>query len=94
MLITVLCILIGIPLGFIFRNNKHVVSNVNRLTMWAIYVLLFMLGVTTGSNKTIVSELGTIGVQAACISVFCVLGSACAVFLLDKLFLKGKLDER
>jgi len=93
-LITVLCILIGIPLGFIFRNNTRVVSAVNRLTMWSIYALLFMLGVTTGSNKAIVTQLGTIGVQAACISVLCVLGSACAVFLLDTLFLKGKFDER
>lgn len=93
-LITVLCILIGIPLGFLFRNNTRVVNTVNRLTMWSIYVLLFMLGVTTGSNETIVTQLGTIGVQAACISGLCVLGSACAVFLLDKLFLKGKFDER
>lgn len=94
MLITVLCILVGIPLGFLLRNIKSVVDTVNRLTMWSIYALLFMLGVTTGSNKTIVNELGTIGVQAACISVCCVLGSACAVLLLDKLVLKGKFDER
>lgn len=94
MLITVLCILVGIPLGFLFRNNKFVVDNVNRLTMWSIYALLFMLGVTTGSNETIVTQLGTIGVQAACISALSVLGSASAVFLLDKFILKGQFDER
>jgi uncharacterized membrane protein YbjE (DUF340 family) len=93
-LITVLCILVGIPLGFLFRNNKLVVDNVNRLTMWSIYTLLFMLGVTTGSNETIVTQLSTIGVQAACISACCVLGSASAVFLLDKFILKGQFDER
>lgn len=94
MLITVLCILVGIPLGYILRNNKLAVKSVSRLTMWAIYVLLFMLGVTTGSNETIVTQLNIIGIQAVCISACCVLGSACAVFLLDKFILKGQFDER
>lgn len=94
MLITIACIFIGIPLGLLFRHSKRIVSAVNTLTMWSIYVLLFMLGVTTGSNETIVSQLSTIGVRAACISTLCVLGSATAVFLLDKFYLKGQFDER
>jgi len=93
-LTTILCILAGIPIGFLLRNKQTAVKAINRLTMWVIYVLLFALGVTTCANETIVNQLGEIGGRAACISLFSVLGSACAVYLLGKFVMKDQFDER
>ncbi|MCG8529651.1 MAG: lysine exporter LysO family protein [Desulfovibrionales bacterium] len=93
MFTTIACILVGIPLGFLLRSKQSIVTAVNKLTMWAIYLLLFMLGIAIGSNDTITSQLDTIGIRAVFISLCCVLGSALAVFLLDTLYLKGQLDE-
>ncbi|XPV76331.1 MAG: LysO family transporter [Desulfovibrio sp.] len=94
MLAEVGCILVGIPLGFLLRRNERAVRCVDSLTMWAIYGLLFLLGVSIGSDNNLVSQMETIGLRALVISLSCVLGSAAAVWFLDKFILKGALDER
>lgn len=93
MLTEVGCIVAGIPLGFLMRRSERAFRAVDTLTMWAIYGLLFLLGVSLGSDEELVSQLGTMGVQAAVISLCCVVGSAASCWALDAFFLKGRLDE-
>ena len=92
MLAEVGCILAGIPLGFLLRRNERAVRSVDTLTMWAIYGLLFLLGVSIGSDNNLISQMETIGFRALVISLCCVIGSAIAVWFLDKFILKGALD--
>lgn len=94
MFIEVGCILTGIPLGYLLRHHKRFVSGIDAVTMWSIYTLLFLLGVSLGANKELVAQLGTIGLRATIISIFCVVGSTAATWVLDVYILKGKLDER
>ena len=94
MLAEIGCIAIGVPIGFALRKNTRAVCIVNRLTMWAIYGLLFLLGLSLGTNATVMSQIDTIGIQALLISICTVTGSACATWLLDRYVLKGCLDER
>ncbi len=88
------CIVAGIPLGFALRRQENVIHAVDRCTMWAIYGLLFLLGVSLGSDAELIQQLGTIGVQAFAISLSCLAGSVAAVWLLDRFILRGRLDER
>lgn len=94
MFVEVGCIMAGIPLGLALRKKERILSAVDRLTMWAIYGLLFLLGVSLGSDAMLVSQLGTIGLRAVVISLCCVIGSAFATWMLDRFILKGRLDER
>jgi uncharacterized membrane protein YbjE (DUF340 family) len=88
------CILAGIPVGYALRHQEKVVHSVDKLTMWAIYGLLFLLGVSLGSNENLVAQLGTIGVRAMVISLSCLIGSAAATWALERYILRGRLDER
>ncbi|MFV0421220.1 LysO family transporter [Oleidesulfovibrio sp.] len=94
MLTAVAFIALGIPIGFALRKNRAVVHAVDKLTMWAIYLLLFLLGISLGTDDNIVSQAGNIGIKAFLISAACVAGSALAAWLLGKVILKGGFDER
>lgn len=87
-------IALGIPIGFALRKQKAVVHAVDKLTMWAIYILLFLLGVSLGTDENIISQAGGIGLKALIISSACVIGSALSAWLLSKVILKGGFDER
>ncbi|GFM37428.1 LysO family transporter [Desulfovibrio psychrotolerans] len=94
MFLEVGCIVAGIPLGYALRRREKVIYTVDKLTMWAIYGLLFLLGVSLGSDAELIRQLGTIGAQAFAISLSCLAGSVAAVWLLDRFILRGRLDER
>lgn len=94
MLTEVGCIVAGIPLGFLLRKSEKAFHAVDKLTMWAIYGLLFLLGVSLGADEGLVAQLGTMGGQAVVISLSCVVGSALSCWALDKFILKGGLDAR
>ena len=68
-------IILGVGVGFILRQRFSVNKVVSKVIMILIYMLLLILGVVVGANETIISNLGTIGVKAAAISISAVLGS-------------------
>lgn len=67
--------ILGIVLGYLIRKKSRAITLNSKLTMWAIYILLFLLGVSIGTNEIIVKSLPTLGLQALLISVSCILGS-------------------
>ncbi len=87
-------IVLGILVGFILRTRGNVLPIVDKLTMWAIYALLFLLGVSLGLDDTVVTQAGTIGLKALLISSACVIGSGLGVWGLERFFLKGRFDEK
>lgn len=94
MFVEVGCILAGIPLGLALRKKEAAVRCVDRATMWAIYGLLFLLGLSLGSNDDLIAQLGSIGIRAMIISLSCLMGSAAAVWALETCILRGRLDAR
>ena len=54
----------GMLAGWLLRNRKRLLAWNARLINVAIYFLLFFLGVTIGTDETIVSTLPTLGVKA------------------------------
>lgn len=77
---------IGIILGYLLQNKMHIIKFVDPLTNITIYALLFLLGISVGTNQTIVSNLGTLGAVALLLMAGGVIGSVVLAFFVHKIF--------
>ncbi len=76
----------GIAVGFLIHNKTGLVNISNKLTSWAIYLLLFLLGVGVGLNDKIINNIHIIGFQAITITIGALLGSLICAYITYKLF--------
>ncbi len=90
-MITVLVIMtIGMILGFFISNKTKWIKLNEKLTSWAIYLLLFWLGISVGENDKIIDNIPTIGLQAVVITIGSLLGSLICAYIVYKLFFVSK----
>jgi uncharacterized membrane protein YbjE (DUF340 family) len=76
---TVLFFLVaGTCLGIVLQRRKWILKTADSATHWAIYLLLFLLGLSVGANEVVMKSLATLGLQAFLLSSGAVLGSAFA----------------
>lgn len=66
------------------RHKKETFRFTEQLTNIVIYILVFLMGLRMGANEEVISNLGSIGLQAAGITVFVVGGSILAVHIARK----------
>lgn len=93
-MITVLLLMtLGFVLGYVLRNKSKFIQFSNKATTLIIYILLFLLGIGVGLNKTIVSNMGTIGLQAILITFGALLGSLILAYITYKLFFIPKNEK-
>jgi len=86
-MITVLLIMVaGILTGFAINRYPLAIKINDRLITWAIYLLLFLLGISVGLNKTIVQNLDKIGFQALIITIGAISGSVFVSWILYRIF--------
>ena len=57
---------------------------------WAIYLLVFMLGISVGTNKEVIENLGKIGYEAVVIAIASITFSVLFSALLFKVLFKQK----
>ncbi len=93
MLTVILVMAIGIIIGYLIRNYNRWVRLADKLTMWAIYLLLFLLGIAIGANEVIVKSLPKLGLKALLISLGGVLGSVLVAWLAYRLWFASKKSE-
>lgn len=86
MYIALLCMLMGVIAGRIFRNFIAP-GLISRIIFAAILALLFLLGAQIGCNDRLFAALPVLGCQAFLLMLGCTLGSICAAALLQR-FLK------
>lgn len=75
-LIIVTLITVGMLVGLRLRGKVRVLRMSDRAMMWAVYALLFSLGITIGRNEEVIGNLGKVGLTAAAVSVAAMVGSA------------------
>ena len=80
----------GIIVGYLARNVSGAVKYLDRLINAAIYLLLLMLGISVGSNETIIRNLGTLGLTALALTLGAVAGSVGLSYFTYKLFFAPK----
>ena len=73
---------VGIGIGYVLRNLQFL-QKIEKSTSLTIFLLLFVLGISIGSNS-----LGRFGWQAAILATLSILGSMLASFLVFHLFFK------
>ncbi len=75
MFTVVLIMAAGMLAGFLLRKQKKLISISEKLVMWAIYLLLFLLGVAIGMNDHILERFAEMGLLALAITIGGVAGS-------------------
>ena len=99
-MITVLLVMLaGIAIGFVIKRFPKAIRVNDKLISWAIYLLLLLLGISVGSNQTIIQNLDKIGVQAAIITLGAISGSVLSLWLIYRLYFQteqpnGIQDEK
>ena len=78
---------IGIGIGYLMRNVQ-MLQKVEKSASLTILLLLFVLGVSIGSNRLIVDNLGRFGWQAAVLASLSITGSMLASLMVFHLFFK------
>ena len=78
---------IGITLGYLLRK-RTILQKLNRPIGYTIYLLLFFLGLSVGSNNDIIRNLPTLGGQAFLLAFAGTLGSVLAARLIYNLFFR------
>lgn len=64
--------LTGITVGYLFRNIAFLQKTEKTISI-TIFLLLFLLGISVGSNELIINNLAAFGWQAAILAFFCYL---------------------
>ena len=78
---------LGIGIGYVSVSYTHLTLPKKTISL-TIFLLLFILGVSIGSNSLIVNNLGKFGWQAIVLAVSGVLGSLIAARLVLQLFFR------
>ncbi len=88
-MITILLLLTaGVLIGLVVIRKPILHRLNNRLLNGSIYLLLFLLGCSVGSNEAIIKNLDKIGLEAIAIAFASIAGSVCCSTLLFKLLFK------
>ncbi len=83
--------LLGVAVGYLFRNRK--IPFLGKAITLFILLLLFLLGAQVGSNSTIMNNLSTIGTEALIITLGALLGSVLLSWGVYVWFFKNKTIE-
>ena len=86
-MITVLIIMSsGIFAGYLLRNKKRITKPLGIIITWAIFLLLFLLGISVGTNDVIIRNLDAIGTNALMITFGALTGSVLVSYFTYVLF--------
>ena len=59
----------GVLIGYILRNIRAIPALVSKINIYIIFLLLFVMGLSVGSNPQVIQGLGTLGLLGIAISV-------------------------
>ena len=82
----------GIGIGYLSRDLRFL-QKVEKSISLTIFLLLFVLGLSIGSNSLIINNIGKFGWQAIVLATLSILGSLLASFLVFHLFFKKGGNE-
>lgn len=82
----ILILIVGLIIGFGIHQNQKLVTLINKLIIYAIYLLLFLLGISVGANSVIMNSLPTLGLTALLLTLAGLAGSLLLAWLLYRFF--------
>jgi len=93
MIVVLLFLTAGIISGYFLKDHTNFIKISDKLLSWSIYLLLFLLGISVGSNQEIISNFDKIGFQAIILSIAGVIGSIVIAFFVYKFFFLPKNEK-
>lgn len=78
-MIILLLLLISVSIGIMLRKYR-IVRHLGKTAALTVWLLIFVFGITLGSNKEIVCDLGTLGITAVIVALMGVAGSVIAAW--------------
>lgn len=82
-------------IGYLIRNKVTLRKFNDKLTMYAIYLLLLLLGIFVGNDQKIMQQLMEIGWISLFFALVCIAGSIAAMALVSKFIIKpNKQNEK
>lgn len=84
---------VGVGLGFLLRKLDWL-KHTSKTISYTIYLLLFLLGISVGSNEKIVDNLASLGSQALILALAGALGSALAAWAIYRWWFKQEEQAR
>lgn len=91
MLNVIIIMTIGIIIGVLLHKKTTFIKVSEKIITYAIWLLLLFLGILVGSNKLIMSNIGTLGIQALLLSLSAVAGSIFLSYFLYKFLFKHEV---
>jgi uncharacterized membrane protein YbjE (DUF340 family) len=82
---------VGIVVGRFFKGKRAVRFWSEKVMMWAVYLLLFLLGTTVGINSDVMHNIHNLGLQALALSFGALLGSVVLAKFLTIFFIRKKI---
>ncbi|MCD7936164.1 MAG: LysO family transporter [Tannerellaceae bacterium] len=79
---------IGVLTGYLFRNVEFL-QRISASISWTIFLLLFLLGISVGSNRMIIQNLSSLGQEAFLLAFAGTLGSILAAWFVYRIFFKA-----
>lgn len=76
----------GIIIGIIFRKNRTVINTADKFAGWSIYLLLFLLGLSIGTNEVIINNFAQIGIYSIILTFSGITGSVFISFIAYKIY--------
>lgn len=89
----ILTMLAGVIIGHFLRHGKCSVR-VERTISLTILALLFVLGLSVGSNRQVIANLGHLGWQAVVLATLSLIGSVLAAFLVYRVMLRKRKENK
>ena len=82
----------GMVLGYLLRSRTALFQLVDKIVMAVIFLLLFVLGISVGTNETVISNIHLIGMKALGLTVGAVAGSILCCAFVWKVFFSERLS--
>ena len=84
--------IVGMCIGYLLRERQKLAKHIDTIVSWAIFLLLFLLGVSVGINKTILNNIDSILLTVIILTLGAVFGSVIFAYFTYKLFFKEYED--
>lgn len=92
MFTVIIIMIVGMCVGYLFRERQNLAKYLDIIVNLAIFLLLFLLGISVGTNKTILNNIDSILLTVIILTIGAVLGSVIIAYFTYKLFFKKYED--
>jgi uncharacterized membrane protein YbjE (DUF340 family) len=94
MLIVFIFLTAGVLIGWTIKNRTVLITVSEKLLDWAIYLLLFFMGLSTATSKQVINNIGKLGVLVLIITAAALFGSIIAGIIIYKKFFRDDNEKQ